>query len=165
MEKSIIIKTKNGKEITIARKAAELSEFLKEAMNDYPNETVFTLDEIDEKYGSKMKEYLEHINGVPPKEIPKPIPCYEMKKLTDGWSANFIDKLSLEEVVNLTVVANQMGIKSLLDLCCAKVATIFKDREEKEVFRHFGIKESITEKDTKKLKELKEQNKWIEDNL
>ena len=162
MEDSIKIVTKDGKEITITKKAAESSELLKGALNDYPKEGSFPLNEIDEKCGEKVKEYLEHFNGEPPKEIEKPITSNEMKKLADEWSADFVDKMPLDELVNLTVAANYMGINSLLDLCCAKVATLCKDKTEKEIFDTFNIKETFTEEEKNKIKE---ENKWIEENL
>ena len=147
------------------KKDAELSELLKSAINDNPKESSFplnTLNELDEKSGEKIKEYLSHFNGVAPPEIEKPITSNEMKNLTDEWSTNFIDKMSMEELVNLTVAANYMGINSLLDLCCAKVASLCKDKSEEEIFKTFNINETFTDEEKNKIKE---ENKWIEENL
>ena len=154
--------TKEGKEIEISKEAAKLSEVLKGAMAEYPNEHIIPLNEIDEKSAEKIKEYLTHLNGVAPPEIAKPITSNDMKSITDEWSFEFIDKMSLEEIVNLTVAANYLGINCLLDLCCAKVATLCKDKPENEIFENFGIKEVFTEEERKKIKE---ENKWIEENL
>ena len=162
MEDSIKIVTKEGKEIEITKKDAELSELLKSAINDNPKESSFPLNELDEKSGEKIKEYLSHFNGVAPQEIEKPITSSEMKNLTDEWSTNYIDKMSMEELVNLTVAANYMGINSLLDLCCAKVASLCKDKSEEEIFKTFNINETFTEEEKNKIKE---ENKWIEENL
>ena len=154
--------TKENKEIEISKKAAELSELLKGAMNDFPNEVNFPVNEIDEKIAEKIKEYLTHFNGVAPEEIEKPLTQNEMKNLTDPWSANFVDKLTIDELVNLTVAANHMGINCLLDLCCAKIASMCKDKSEEEVLKTFGINEPFTEEEKKKIKE---ENKWIDENL
>ena len=148
----IKIIVKEGKEILISKKAAELSELLKQAMKDYPKETSFPLDELDEKNGELIKEYLAHYNGESPKEIEKPIASNEMKNLTDEWSSSFIDKLSVEDLSNLTVAANYMGINSLLDLCCAKVATLCKDKSEDEIFKLFKITETFNEEEKNKIK-------------
>ena len=159
---TIKLVTKEGKEIEITKKQAELSELLKGAISEYPNETSFPLNEIDEKNGEKIKEFLTHFNGVPPAEIEKPITSNEMKNLTDEWSVNFIDKMPLEDLVNLTVASNHMGINSLLDLCCAKIATLCKDKSEEEIFKTFNITETFTEEEKNKIKE---ENKWIDENL
>ena len=161
-ESNIKLVTKEGKELEITKKAAELSEVLKAAINDYPNEASFPLKEIDEKNGEKIVEFLTHCNGVAPAEIEKPLTSNEMKNLTDEWSANFVDKMTIEELVNLTVAANYMGINSLLDLCCAKVASLCKDKNEEEIFKTFNITEQFTEEEKNKIKE---ENKWIEENL
>ena len=158
----IKIIVKEGKEILIPKKAAELSELLKGAINDYPKETSFPLNELDEKNGELIKEYLTHFNGEAPKEIEKPISSNEMKNLTDEWSSTFIDKISLEDLTNLTVAANYMGINSLLDLCCAKVSTLCKDKNEDEIFKLFKITETFSEEEKNKIKN---ENKWIEENL
>ena len=162
MEDSIKLVTKDGKEIEITKKDAELSELLKSAINDNPKESSFPLNELDEKCGEKIKEYLTHFNGTAPPEIEKPITSNEMKNLTDEWSANFADKMTMEELVNLTVASNYMGINSLLDLCCAKIASLCKDKDEKEIFKTFNINETFTEEEKNKIKE---ENKWIEENL
>ena len=161
-ESNIKLVTKEGKELEITKKAAELSEVLKAAINDYPNEASFPLKEIDEKNGEKIVEFLTHCNGVAPAEIEKPLTSNEMKNLTDEWSANFVDKMTIEELVNLTVAANYMGINSLLDLCCAKVASLCKDKSEEEIFKTFNINETFTEEEKNKIKE---ENKWIDENL
>ena len=161
-DKNIKLIVKDKKEIEISKKAAELSELLKGAINDFPNEVNFPLEDVDEKIAEKVKEYLTHFNGVAPAEIEKPLTQNEMKNLTDAWSANFVDKLTMDELVNLTVVANLMGINCLLDLCCAKIASMCKDKTEEEVLKTFGINEPFTEEDKKKIKE---QNKWIDENI
>ena len=158
----IKIIVKEGKEIPISKKAAELSELLKSAMIEYPKEISFPLNELDEKNGELIKEYLTHYNGEPPKEIEKPITSNDIKNLTDEWSSTFIDKLSVEDLSNLTVAANYMGINSLLDLCCAKVATLCKDKTEDDIFKLFKITETFNEEEKNKIKS---ENKWIEENL
>ena len=50
--------TKEKKEIEISKKAAQLSDLLKGAINDYPDEKNFPLNEVDEKMAEKVKEYL-----------------------------------------------------------------------------------------------------------
>ena len=163
MEDSTIkLVIKDNKELEITKKQAELSELLKQAINDYPKESSFPLNEIDEKNGEKIKEFLIHFDGVAPAEIEKPLTSNDMKSLTDEWSANFVDKMNLEDLVNLTVAANYMGINSLLDLCCAKIASLCKDKSEEEIFKTFNITETFTEEEKNKIKE---ENKWIDENL
>ena len=160
--KTIRIITKEGKELENSKKAAELSELLKQTINDFPNEDKFPLNEIDEKSAEKVKEYLTHFNGNAPPDIEKPLSSNIMKNVTDEWSANFVDKMTLDDIINLNVAANYMGINCLLDLCSAKIATYFKDKSEEEVLKEFGISEPLTEEEKNKIRE---ENKWIEENI
>jgi len=160
--KTIRIITKEGKELEISKKAAELSELLKQTINDFPNEDKFPLNEIDEKNARKVKEYLNHFNGKAPPEIGKPLKSNIMKNVTDEWSANFVDTMSLDDIINLDVAANYMGINCLLDLCSAKISTFFKDKTEEEILKEFDISEPLTEEEKNKIRE---ENKWIEENI
>ena len=162
MEGNIKLITKEGKEIELSKKAAELSDLLKATMNDFPNDSSLPLNEVDEKCAEKIKEYLTHYNGQAPPEIEKPLTQNEMKNVTDEFSASFVDKLTIEELVNLTVAANFMGINCLLDLCCAKIASMCKDKTQEEVLKTFNINEPFTEEEKKKLRE---ENKWIDENV
>ena len=161
-DSNIKIVFKDGKEIEITRKQAELSDVLKNSIKENPKDSSFDLKEIDEKTGEKIKEFLIHFDGVTPAEIEKPLTSNEMKNLTDEWSANFVDKIPLEDLVNLSVASNNMGINSLLDLCCAKIASLCKDKSEEEIFKTFNITEPLTEEEKNKIKE---ENKWIDENL
>ena len=164
MEESKIIKliTKEGKEIEITKEAAELSELLKQTINDFPDEEKFPINEVDEKTGEKIKDYLNHFNGDAPPEIEKPLISNNMKNVTDEWSANFVDRMPLDDIINLNVAANYMGINPLLDLCSAKIASFFKDKSEEEVMKEFNIKKPFTEEEKNKIRE---ENKWIEENI
>jgi hypothetical protein len=162
MEEEIRLQSKDGKEYEISKKAAELSDLLKGAMNDYPNETSIPLPELDEKTIDKVLDYLTHFNGISPPEIEKPLKNCELKDATDEWSVNFVDKITMEELVNLTVAGNFMGINSLLDLCCAKISSLCKDKNEEEIFKTFNITETFTEEEKQMIRK---ENQWIEDNI
>ncbi len=105
---------------------------------------------------------MNHFDGKSPPEIEKPLTSIELKNITDEWSANFIDKLLLEDLINLTVASNFMGINSLLDLCCAKISCLCKDKNEEEIIKIFNITETFTEEEKEKIRK---DNQWIEDNI
>ena len=159
---TIKLKTKDGKIIEIAKKVAELSEFLKSSISNLEKDSPIELTEVDEVNCEKIKEYLTHFNGVAPKEIEKPLTSNEMKNVTDEWSANFIEKMTVDEVVNLTAAANYMEISCLLDLCCAKLASLCKDKSEKDIFKAFNVTEPISDEEKKKIFE---ENRWIDENI
>jgi S-phase kinase-associated protein 1 len=164
MESSDYIKlqSKEGKEFTLTKKQAEISVLLKSTIQDFQGDIVVPLSEMDEKTTQKVVDYLVQFDGQMPPEIEKPLKSANMKEVTDSWSAEFIDALSLEELVDLTVAANFMELQPLLDLTCAKIASMCKDKSEDEIFKTFGVTETFSEEEKAKIRE---ENKWIEDNI
>lgn len=153
---SILIK---GKIYKIKRNAQVLSEMLK-AMKDVPEDLPIPL-ETDSNTFEKIIEYLNHFNGNKPQEIQKPLLSSDMKKATDEWSANFIDKLTVEELVNLTTTSYLMKINSLLNLCCAKMVTLCKGKTQEQIFNLFGVSSDFFTPE--KIEQIKESNKWVDD--
>ena len=162
MEGTIKLQSKDGKEFEISKKAAELSELLKGTMNDYPDDNSIPLTDIDEKTTEEVLVYLTHFNGQSPLEIEKPLPSSDLKSLIDEWSFNYIDKFNMDDLVNLTVAANVLGVNPLLNLCCAKIAAMCKDKNEEEIFKVFNITEDFTDEEREKIRK---DNQWIEDNI
>jgi hypothetical protein len=148
-----------GKIYKIKRNAQVLSEMLKD-MKDIPEDLPIPL-ETDSNTFEKILEYLNHFNGKKPQEIQKPLLSSDMKKATDEWSANFIDKLTVEELVNLTTTSYLMKINSLLNLCCAKMVALCKGKTQEEIFNLFGVSSDFFTPE--KIEQIKESNKWVDD--
>ena len=53
-----------------------------------------------------------------------------------------------------------MDIKDLLDLTCAKVASLIKGKTPEEIREMFGIENDFTPEEEQAIKE---ENKWCED--
>ena len=106
MDEIIKLRSKEDIEHKITRKAAEVSVLIKNTLQDSSIDDPIPLLEVEEKILLKIIEYLEHFNAIPPAEIEKPLKSQVLKEVTDEWSANFIDGMTLELLVDLTVAAN-----------------------------------------------------------
>ena len=158
----ITVLTKDKKELKLKKSAAMNSALLRKQMEQNGGkDEALTLQEVEDKIIDKLWEYLEKIDEYEIKEIEKPLTTNDMKNATDDWSANFVD-IPLEDLVNLTKGASYMGIRTLVDLCCAKLACMCMDKSEEEIFNVFNINETLTEEEKQ---QLREENKWIEDNF
>ena len=156
MEGDFIIKSNDDKEFTVSQKAAMLSDKLQNIKDN--KQAIPT--KFDSKTIEKLIEYLNHFQDSTPVEIQKPIIINDMKKITDEWSADFVDKLTIEELVNLTEASNTFIIESLLNLCCAKLVTLCKGKTEEEIFKTFGIPPNeFTDEQRKKIYQ---ENNWID---
>ena len=161
MEGNFSIQTKNKKIYKLSKKAAVLSELLK-GMKEIPEDLVIPLNnDINSETLEKIIEYLVHFDGNPPREISKPLYMTDMKKITDEYSADFVDKLKIEELVDMISAAHYMKINPLLDLCCAKMVSLCKGKSEEEIFDIFGIPKDCFKPEDKK--KILENNRWIDE--
>ena len=158
----VTVLTKDKKELKIKKSAAMNSDLLRKQIeeSENPNESI-VLQEVEDKIIDKLWEYLERVDEHEIKEIEKPLSSNDMKNETDDWSANFVD-IPLDDLVNLTKGASYMGIRTLIDLCCAKLACMCMDKSEEEIFNVFNINETLTEEEKQRLRD---ENKWIEQNF
>ena len=92
----------------------------------------------------KVMEYCEkHRNDNPP-EIEKPLKTSNLNELVDAYDAKFIDLENLEELFEIILAANYLDIRSLLDLSCAKVASLIKGKSPEEIRKIFNIENDFT---------------------
>lgn len=61
----------------------------------------------------------------PPFPPPQPLRSTNLVEIVPQWDANFVE-VEQEILFELILAANYMDIKSLLDLTCAKVASMIK---------------------------------------
>ena len=124
--------------VEIRTKAAERSVFVKGYINDFPDADI-EFSNINYNTLLKIKEYLEHYENSEPKKIAMPLPNNNFKECVDDWDYNFID-LKNEDIFEIMNAANFMAIQPLLDLSCAKIASLIKGKNEKEIRNLFNMK-------------------------
>lgn len=81
------------------------------------------------------------------------------ENVNDPWFATFTDK-DQSIIFELILAANYLDIQPLLDLCCAKVASLIKGKTPEEIRRTFNIVNDFTPEEEA---QLLEENKWCED--
>ena len=133
------------RQVTINLKSAKGSNFIKNFIEDFPNETIH-FQEIDYDTLIKVKEYLEHYQDKKPKEIPKPLPNKDFKEIIDPWDYSYIN-LDLESIFKIMLAANFMDITPLLNLTCAKISSLIQGKNSSEIRREFGMDKDIDESD------------------
>ena len=65
-----------------------------------------------------------------------------------------------ETLFNLMLVANDLNIKPLLDITCAKVASMIKGKTPREIRATFNIADDFTPEEEAKVRA---DNPWLED--
>ena len=66
-----------------------------------------------------------------------------MHSLVEPWYADYIN-VEKEELFELIMASNYLDIKPLLELACAKVASLIKNKSIEEIRKFFNIENDFT---------------------
>ena len=83
-----------------------------------------------------------------------------MSEVVQQWYADFVDNVDQEVLFDSILAANYMDIKPLLDLTCAKVASLIKGKTPEEIRKTFNIINDFTPEEEA---QVREENKWCEE--
>jgi S-phase kinase-associated protein 1 len=89
----------------------------------------------------------------------QPLKSTDMHQVVPKWDADFID-LDHNTLFEVVLAANYMDIQPLLNLGCAKVASLLKDKTPEEIRKTFNIRNDFTPEEEA---QIREENKWIEE--
>merc|ERR1719422_1678760 len=105
---------------------------------------------------SKVIDYCKYHKDNPAEEIQKPLKSTNLIECgVSEWDAEYVN-IEQEILFELIVAANYLDIKSLLDLACAKVASIIKGRTPQETRTRLNVAEPAAD-------QALEVNSWCED--
>ena len=159
---SVTLKSKDDKEIKVAKDVAEMSVTIRNLISD--------LDEIDDNSpipvpnvsGTILDKVIQYCTYH--KENPLPVvdeKAHDEKRTDDitPWDAEFcrVDQSTLFELI---LAANFLDIKSLLDLTCKTVANMIKGKTPEEIRKLFNIKNDFTPEEEE---QIKKENAWCDD--
>lgn len=103
---------------------------------------------------------LRLIHGEPP-EIEKPLKSAKLSEILVKWQSEFCSDLeNQEKLFEIILVANYLDIKCLLDLGCAKVASMIKGKTPEQIRNTFNIKTDFTPEEEEAVRA---ENRWAED--
>jgi len=154
-EKVITLVTNDKVRLDIDIGSAEKSKLLKEIIQEYQNENIIEIHEVDSKTVKKIIDYLVHYKTSEPPIIQKPLKSTNLKEVTDEWSANFIESFTIDELYLVIEGAGYFQVESLLELACCRIATIFKAKQDniEELRSIFNIEADMTDEERKKIEE------------
>ena len=153
MSINLTLISEGNQKIQIDPKSAERSLLLKRIMEDFNQKEDIPIEGIKYNILKKVVEYLVHYKDKEPSQIPKPIPTSDLKDVIDEQDFNFINGIDLDSVFDLINAANYMDISSLLDLSCAKIASLMKGKSAAEIRAMFNIECDLTEDELKEYEE------------
>eukprot|EP00591_Stephanopyxis_turris_P005108 CAMPEP_0195516308 /NCGR_PEP_ID=MMETSP0794_2-20130614/7071_1 /TAXON_ID=515487 /ORGANISM="Stephanopyxis turris, Strain CCMP 815" /LENGTH=190 /DNA_ID=CAMNT_0040644869 /DNA_START=99 /DNA_END=671 /DNA_ORIENTATION=+ len=115
---------------------------------------------VEDDILAKVISFMTHHFDNPMQEIEKPIPSDKMEDIaSDPFDRVFVD-VGQETLFNLISAANFLDIPPLLDLTCAKVATMLKGKTPEQVKEAFNIEGAFTPEEEAKVNG---ENPWLEE--
>jgi len=121
----LVLVSQDGPKFTCNKKVALMSELVKTMAEGDKDEREIPLPNVKSTVLEKVTQYMKYHVDNPAKEIEKPLKSANMNEVVAGWDADFVD-VDQDLLFELILAANYMDIKSLLDLTCAKVASMKK---------------------------------------
>ena len=125
-------------------------------LDDYDDDEAIILNEVDGRNLERIIDYLKHYKDMEPKEIPKPFPErtddeFLRGLLNDDWTFDFLQKLSIEEAINLVNAANYLQIEGLINILSAKLSHEMCNCEVEEARKKFGIECDMTPEEVEEM--------------
>ncbi|MCQ2819188.1 MAG: SKP1 family protein [archaeon] len=152
--KTVTIQSSDNVNIKLDYELAIRSGLIKGLLGDYKEEDALPLPGVRSEILNLVVEFLNHYKDTQPKEIPKPLPSANLQDILDKWDYEFINKVELNSVFDLINAANYMELTPILDLACAKIASLMKGKTAEEIRAMFNIECDLSEEEMKEYEEF-----------
>ena len=153
--------TSEGDVVDVDVEVASKSVLIKGMIDDSGVEEEIPLPNVKKSILLKIIEFCTHINTNSPPEIEKPLRSNNLGDVTSSYYSDFVN-LDQEVLFELILSANYLDIKSLLELSCAKVASLIKNKSIPEIRKFFNIENDFTPEEEA---QIMEENKWAEESF
>merc|ERR1719263_36651 len=162
--KMVTLVSKDGDKFQVPCKDIKISKLVEtflandaeegESDDDDPSSEI-PLPQVESAVLVKVIEFAKHYSGEKMATIPQPLKdMRDFSANVPAWDAKFID-LELQLLFKLILAAQFMDIRDLLDLTCAKVASVcMKGKTSEEIRKVFNLPKDETPEEKAKLDEM-----------
>merc|ERR1711997_1359591 len=123
---------KDGEVIEVDVASAEMSILIKGLIEDGGTDDDIPVAQVNRPIMEKVIVFCEHAKDNPPPEIEKPLSSTDLSQVVDQWHADYVN-VDQEMLFEVVMAANYLDIKPLLELSCAKVASMIKGKSVQEI--------------------------------
>jgi S-phase kinase-associated protein 1 len=151
--------SKDGQRFKVDKEVIQMSGLVKDMLEEEGEEDeAIPVPNVDSKPLQKVIEYCQYHYKNPAEEIEKPLKG-KIEDVICDWDKKFLE-IDQSLLIELIMAANYLNIKDLLDLTCAKVASMIKGKSPEQIREMFGIENDFTPEEEAKIRE---ENKWCEE--
>lgn len=160
MSEMVLLKSSQNELFPVEKDVAMMSTLLKNMIDDTGCEEEIPLPNVKSGILQKVIDYCKQHRDQQPEEIQKPLKSNLLVECgVSEWDNEFVS-IEQEVLFELILAANYLDIKCLLDLTCAKVASMIKGKTPEEIRQQFNIANDFTPEEEA---QVREENKWCED--
>ena len=160
-EGKVKVVAEEGEEVEIDRKIAEMSKLIKEILDgkDDDDDESIPIPNVKKATLEKVIGFCEHHLEDALPEIEKPLKTNNLSDVVPEFYGTYID-IEVEPLYELILAANYLDIRELLELSCAKVASLMRGKTIPEIREMFHIENDFTPEEEA---QIKEENRWAEE--
>jgi S-phase kinase-associated protein 1 len=142
----------DGFSFNVSLEACNLSDLMKSVIEDAGDDaqTEIPLPNVPSNVLEKIVEFMQCYTETPMSEIEKPLKSPDLIEVVGEKYANLVN-IDQELLIQMMGAADYMGIQSLLDLTCAKVASIIHGKTPSELRKMFNLENDFTLEEERKL--------------
>lgn len=158
MAEKVTLKSSDGQEFQVDEDVAFQSITVKNMIEDTGAEFAVPLPNVNGVTLSKVLEYCNK-HSDHQKQLDKAADDHAKRaldKTVNQWDRDFIN-VDQAVLYFVTLAANYLNIKDLLQLCCQTVADIIKGKTPEEIRAYFHIKNDFTPEEEE---EVRRENQW-----
>lgn len=154
----VILKSSDDEAFEVEEEAANMSETIKNMIEDTGAEVPIPLPNVSGKVLQKVIEYCNF-----KVKSKKKTEDRSGQAMADddvkNWENEFV-KVDQGTLFQLILAANYLNIKELLDLTCYTVANMIRGKSPEEIRKAFNIKNDFTPEEEE---QIRKENEWCED--
>ena len=136
----------------VSSDVAKMSGLIESIFEESETDQSFPMLGVDSSELKKIIEFCEHCLVETMPEIPKPLQSNDFSTLVPAWFHNFAN-IDHTELFKIVEAANYMDIKPLVNLICAKIASMIKDKSIAEIRRTFSIEAVLTPEEEETMRQ------------
>lgn len=157
--------SQDNESFLVTKKVAKMSKLITDMMlvdedND-DEEREIPLPNAKGPILGKVLEFCKHHCGVEEMTaFEKPLKDADLSKLVQEFYSKFITGCDQETLFHLTLAANYLDIRPLLDLCSARIASFIKGKTPEQIRENLNI---VCDFSAEEERQVREENKWADD--
>ncbi|KAL0490036.1 S-phase kinase-associated protein Skp1 [Acrasis kona] len=159
-KKTVKLTSRDKQVFEVEREIIQMSGLVRDMLEEGDEDDVPTIPvpNVDSKPLERVIEYCKHHHKNPAEEIEKPLKG-KIEDVISEWDKKFLE-IEQSLLIELIMAANYLNIKDLLDLTCAKVASMMKGKSPEQIREMFGIENDFTPEEEAKIRD---ENRWCEE--